>query len=263
MKRNILSSILFGVFMVMIFGCKPKKLIVAPPPAQEQTAILPNEKLEHLKLLQSKNLNFNTLSLKGKANLAVNGDENNVTMAIRIQKDKKIWLSVSAIAGIEVARVIITPDTLKLLNRLEKTYTKKPISYIYDFTTKQVNFKLLQSVLSGNVIDDFMKEESDLAQENGVWVLSGQTENLAYRTVFNTLFKLAETTLNDAKAAQAFKVIYGNYTPINNALFPSSLKINTMSGAKKIDLSIEFNKIEADGLVEFPFTVPKSFKLIN
>ena len=263
MKKYIQNSFLFATVLVFGMACKPKKLIVAPPPTQEQTAVLPNEKLENLALLQRKNLNFNTLSLKGKANLSVNGDENNVTMSIRIQKDKKIWLSVSAIAGIEVARVLVTPDSLKLLNRLEKTYTKKPFSYIHEFTNKQVNFKLLQSVLSGNVIDGFMTDKADLVKQNGVWIVSGEIEELAYRKVFNTLLKVAETTLNDAKAAQALKVVYGSYTPINNALFPSNLKINTMSGLKKIDLAIEFNKIEADGVVDFPFTVPKSFKLVN
>ena len=263
MKKHISSLLFFGVLFIFGGGCWPKKRIVAPPPASTPTAALPNEKLANLERLQSKDLNYHTLSLKGKATLAVNGEENNVTMLIRIQKDKKIWVSVSAVAGIEVARAIITPDTLQLLNRLEKTYTQKPFSYIYDFTNKQINFNLLQSVLSGNTIADFMVEKSDLLQENGEWRLTGEAENLVYRMVFNTLLKPTATTLNDAIAAQAFKVTYGNYTPINNALFPSSLKVNTMSGAKKIDLAVTFVKIETDGLVDFPFMVPKSFKLIN
>ncbi|RYG21494.1 MAG: DUF4292 domain-containing protein, partial [Chitinophagaceae bacterium] len=60
----------------------------------------------------------------------VNGNENNVTMLIRIEKDKKIWVSVTAIAGIEVARAVITPDSLLLRDNLNKTYARKPFSYI-------------------------------------------------------------------------------------------------------------------------------------
>ena len=33
-----------------------------------------------------------------------------------------IWLSVSALLGIEVARIQITPDSFKLMNRINKTY---------------------------------------------------------------------------------------------------------------------------------------------
>jgi hypothetical protein len=266
MKRNTLSSFLLIGCLSLSIGCRPKKVIVTTPPvtaAQENAPVKVDEKPKNLLLLKSKDLAFNTLSLKGKANLSVDGEENNVTMNIRIQKDKKIWVSVTGIAGIEGARAVITPDSLLLLNRLQKTYTKKPFSYIYGFTNKQINFGLLQAVISGNTINDFMKTESALIQENGVWVLSGTKGELSYRNVFNTLLKITETTLNDAKSAQALKVNYGEYTSINNALFPSNLKISSMSGAKSIKIDIEFVKIESNVPVEFPFSVPKNFEVIN
>lgn len=262
MRRNILNRVLLPVLAIMVFGCKPKKIIVVPPVAAK-VEVMPDKKPENLSLLKSKDISFNTLSLKGKASLNVNGDENNVTMLIRIQRDKKIWVSVTAIAGIEVARAVITPDSLLLRNNLQRTYARKPFSYIYGFTNKQINFKLLQSVLSGNTIIDFMNVESDLIQQDGVWVLSGSTNNLAYRSLFNTLLKINETSLNDVKAAQAFKVAYGGYTPLNASLFPSSLKINSMSGLKKINVDLNFTKIDINEQLDFPFTVPKSYELIK
>lgn len=264
MKKNILSKLLLLAIFMLSFGCKTKKVIIAAPPVVNQGNVEPDKKPENLKLLQSKNLSFNTLVLKGKADLDINGDQNDVTMNIRIQKDKKIWVIVTAAGGIvEVARAMITPDSLFLLNKLEKTYTKKPFSYIYKYTNQQVNFDLLQAVLSGNAVPDFMTVKSNLIQENGIWILSGKNGDLAYQSVFNTLLKVTETTLNDAKAGQAFKVSYGKYTPLNNALFPSSLNINTMSGIKKMNIGIEFSKIESNVPVDFPFNVPKNYELIN
>ncbi len=263
MRKNISNSLVLLVMVLIAFGCKPKKIIVAPPVNPGKVEVIPDKKPENLSMLKSKDLSFNTLSLKGKASLSVNGNEHNVTMLIRIEKDKKIWVSVTAIAGIEVARAVITPDSLLLRINLEKTYARKPFSYIYGFTNKQVDFKLLQSVFVGNTIADFMKVSSDLNQENGVWVLSGSANNLVYRSLFNTLLKINETSLNDAKAAQAFKVTYGSYTPLNSTLFPSSLKINSMSGIKKIDVDINFTKIDINVPVDFPFSVPKSYDLIK
>jgi hypothetical protein len=262
MKRNISNSLALVVIVLFAFGCKPKRIIITTPPVSQEKVEV-DKKPENLTLLKSKDLPFNTLALRGKANLNINGDESNVTMIIRMQKDKKIWVSITAIAGIEVARAVITPDSLLLLDRLHKTYVKKPFNYIYQYANKQVNFGLLQAVFSGNTTPDFMNVNSELVQEGGVWVLSGTNGDLAYRSLFNTLLKVSETTLNDAKAAQAFKVTYGKYTPVNNALFPSSLKINTISGAKKINVEIEFTKIESNTVVEFPFTVPKNFERIN
>ncbi|WP_199138470.1 DUF4292 domain-containing protein [Pedobacter sp. ASV12] len=263
MKRNILSSLLLAL-VVFATGCKTKKIIVATPPVSQEQPAQPDKKQDNLNLLKGKDLSFNTLALKGKAKLDINGEENNVTINLRIQKDQKIWAIITAAGGIvEVARAVITPDSLLLLNKLEKTYTQKPFSYIYNFTNKQISFGLLQAIFAGNTIPEFMNMDANLVQENGVWVLSGNSGDLAYRTLFNTLLKPSEVTLNDAKAAQALKVSYGKYTPVNNALFPSSVKINTMSGEKKINIEIEFTKIESDVPVEFPFNVPKNFKVIN
>lgn len=264
MKRNISNSLILAALILFAVGCRTKKVIVATPAVStDKVEVSADKKPENLTLLKSKDLPFNTLSLKGKANLDVNGDVNNVTMNIRIQKDKKIWVSVTGLAGIEGVRAVITPDSILLRNNLQKTFTKKPFDYIYGFTNKQVNFGMLQAVLSGNSINDFMITKSDLIQENGVWLLSGNVQDLAYRILFNTLLKPAEVNLNDAKNAQAFKVTYGAYTPVNNSLFPSSLKINSMAGAKKINISIDFVKIESNVPVEFPFSVPKSFELVN
>ncbi|RZL50527.1 MAG: DUF4292 domain-containing protein [Pedobacter sp.] len=264
MKKNILNSLLVASCVLLAVGCRAKKVIVATPAAStEKVEVSVNKKPENLALLKSKDLPFNTLSLKGKTTLDVNGDVNNVTMNIRIQKDKKIWVSVTGLAGIEGVRAVITPDSLLMRNNLQKTFTKKPFSYIYGFTNKQVSFGLLQAILSGNTINDFMVEKSDLSQENGVWLLNGNSADLVYRILFNTLLKPAEVNLNDAKNGQALKVVYGDYTQVNNALFPSSLKINSMAGAKKINIAIEFIKIESNVAVDFPFSVPKNFELVN
>lgn len=264
MKRNTLNSILITATIGLIFACKPKKIIVAPPaPTPSPVVVVPDRKAENLASIKAKDLNFNTLSLKGKANLTIKGEENSVTMLIRMQKDKKIWVSVTAVLGVEVARAVITPDSVLLRNNLDKTYLKKPFSYIYSFTNPQVDFSLLQAVFSGNTIPKLMTLKSDLKQQDGSWLLSGNLNNLTYQTLFNTLLKSSETTLNDARNGQAFKVNYGGYTPINNGVFPSGMKISTLSGTKKLDASIEFNKIDVNVAVDFPFSVPKSYELIR
>jgi hypothetical protein len=264
MKRNILNSVLLIACLSIVSACRPKKEIVKAPPVATETAPVTNKKAENLSTLINKDLQYNTLSLKGKAEIDINGDANSVTLNLRIKKDEKIWFNVTAVGGaIEVARGIITPDSLLLMNRMQKTILRKPLSYIYDYTNKQVKFHWLQSILTGNTIKDFMTEKSGLVLENGVWVLSGTAERLAYRTLFNTLLKTAELTLNDPSQSQALKVVYDKYTPVNNGLFPSNLRITSAVGNKKISVAVEFVKIDANVAVEFPFTVPKSFELIR
>lgn len=245
-----------------LLACKTKKTVVAVPKAAENT-VVDSRKSGNLALLKKNDLSFHTLSLKGKADLDINGNSNKVSMNIRMKKDEMIWVSITAIAGIEVARVLITPDSIKVRNNFQNVYLKKPFDYVHGFTNKQVSFKLLQSVFSGNTIDDFMVEQSELEQLNGVWELKGQQQDLAYKVLFNTLMKVGENNLNDVKSGKALKVVYGDYQKVINELFPSSMQISSLAGTKKIDIKLDFSKIERNLPLDFPFSVPKKYEVIN
>jgi hypothetical protein len=263
MKRNILNSVFLLGVVIFVSACKPKKEIVVAPPTKTETKT-DNSKAEALTLLNSKQLKFSTLSLKAKATLDIAGDANDVTMNFKMKDKETIWVSITALGGMaEVARALITPDSIKIMNRMKSEYLKKPFSYIYNFTNKQVNFNTLQAILTGNAMGEFLTAESDVKQENGVWVVSGSKSALDYRLLFNTLFKVSETNLNDAKNGQALKVTYTDYQKLNESLFPSALKIKTLSKAKTINIDLQFVKIDGNVPVDFPFNVPKRFTVVK
>ena len=260
MRRNIFNSLLFVALVSVVMACKTKKAIVKPPTAVATPA--DNKRSETITVLKAKDISFNTLSLKAKASLDINGNTNNVNMNIRIEKNKKIWVSITAL-GIEVARALITPDSIKVRNSLQGVYLKKPFNYVHTYTNKQVNFALLQSIFSGNTVKDFFRDETLVAQENGVWTLSGVNEGLAYRVIFNTLLKVNENNLNDIASGRSLRVVYGEYQNINGSLFPTNLKINSMAGDKRININLDFSKIESNLALEFPFNVPNKYEVIN
>lgn len=263
MKRNILNSVFLLGAVIFVSACKPKKEIVVAPPTKTETKT-DNSKAEALTLLNSKQLKFNTLSLKAKATLDIAGDANDVTMNFKMKDKETIWVSITALGGMaEVARALITPDSIKIMNRMKSEYLKKPFNYIYNFTNKQVNFNTLQAILTGNAMGEFLTAESDVKQENGVWVVSGSKSALDYKLLFNTLFKVSETNLNDAKNGQALKVTYTDYQKLNESLFPSALKIKTLSKAKTINIDLQFVKIDGNVPVDFPFNVPKRFTVVK
>ena len=260
MKKNTWNSLLLLGMLSLTLACKTKKIVVAPPVGKP--AVVNDQKADNLKQLKANDLSFNTLAMKGKASLDINGNVNNVGMTIRIQKDKMIWLSITSIIG-EVARVVVTPDSIKVRNNFQSVYLQKPFSYVHTFTNKQVDFDLLQSIFAGNTIDKFMTPAADLDLQDGVWLLKGQQGQLNYRVLFNTLLKVAEDNLNDVNSGQALKVVYGDYQQVAEGLFPSVLKISSMAGSKRININMDFSKIERNVPLEFPFTVPRKYEVIN
>ena len=77
-------------------------------------------------------LNFTTFYGKAKADFSSERASGNVTVYIRMQKDSVIWISITGPLNIEGARVLITPDSVKIINKLEGTVQLKQHS---TFTT--------------------------------------------------------------------------------------------------------------------------------
>ncbi|MFP5081219.1 DUF4292 domain-containing protein [Pedobacter sp. JCM 36344] len=254
------------IVLMAIIGlgaCKAKKAVVAPVVIAPVVTPVNNDKALNLKLLKAKDISFNTLAIKAKANLDFAGNKNGVTMNIRMERDKQIWVSITAIIGIEVARAVITPDSIKVRNNLQSTYLKKPFNYAHRYTSKNVNFKMLQAIFAGNTIPDFTTELSEISQQNGAWAINGEEGTLSFKVLFNEIMKVSENNLNDLKSGQALKVAYGSYQQVNDGLFPTSLTINSMAGTKRVNLQMDYTKVDRNIPLDFPFSVPKNYELVN
>jgi hypothetical protein len=263
MNRKYLKSMaMMGAVVLTLASCKSRKLVEVPPVAKKDT-VTTSVKSTNLQLLKRKNSTYQTLSMRGKAALDIDGQGNNVSVNIRMLKDKKIWMSVTAIMGLEIARVLVTPDSLVVINRLHGLVLQQPFRYIHQYANREINFKMLQDILAGNAINEFMVEDAELTPQNGSWLLKGQKNSLGFRILFNTLLKASETNLNDARTGQALKVVYGNYTDVNQALYPTGMKLQSFSGKKKINIDFDFTKIESNVALDFSFTVPKRYQVIN
>ncbi len=268
MRKNILTKIIgFLAIVAILAGCKAKKeLLPASEIPKVMELMLPSPGLtQKIKLDSVNGMNtvFKTLSIKAKANLNINNNNNDVNMNIRIRNNEAIWVSVTAMAGLEVARALITADSVKVLNRMDNIYLKKPFSYIYEFTNERITFQTLQSVLLGNAMSEFISESTQLKNEDQNTQLKTVLASMVYNFTVNQQNKVLFTQLNDASAGQELLVNYTNFLSINQQLIPHSVIINSKAKNKAISLDLNYLKIDMDGNVDLPFRVPERFLIKN
>ena len=55
---------------------------------------------------------------------------------------------------------------------------------------------------------------------------------------------------------------YTEFIKINSQLFPKNINFN-LQAEKKIDVKIDYSKIDVDKEVNFPFKVPKKYKSVS
>jgi hypothetical protein len=81
-----------------------------------------------------------------------NGKNYDVNANIRMLRDSTIWISVNAVLGIEALRALITRDSVKLIDKLNKTYTARSITYLQDVTSLPLDLPTLQDLIIGNAV---------------------------------------------------------------------------------------------------------------
>jgi hypothetical protein len=276
MKRNTSNNILYSgalfansyikliaiCCLLFVFSCKSRKqMLVKRVGADSAVAVKTvDTKVAKLTAIRANQTNFSTFSGKAKTKLDISGSSNDVTLNIRIQKDKKIWVSVTAIAGIEVARAVITPDSIMLINRLQSLYVRKPFSYINKFAGKQVNYKTLESLLIGNAIPELLTEDSEFLSSNGNTTLTGNLNDVVYKLILGPDMKATQTNLGNQSAAQTLQVTNSAFIQATNRVMPSQIDMASVVKDKKIQVNLHYTKADFDQPQEYPFSIPSRYQ---
>ena len=143
------SSFVVLLLFVCLVSCRSAKTVV------KEKVELPNVTEGRLfKNVVDSALDFNTLYAK-KIDLTLrDGEKENTLKAmLRIQRDSFIWVSVTAPLGIEVARVLFTPDSIKFISPREKEYFLSDYSYFSEKFDVDLTFDCFQKILSNHFFD--------------------------------------------------------------------------------------------------------------
>lgn len=258
MKRNTLSKIILFSVLLVAFGCKARKP-AAPLVTGTKTEVEEGTKAETLSRITQKQVDYNTAVIKAKADLSIDNNNNDVGMNIRMEKGKAIWVAVTAIANLEVARVLITPDSIKILNKLESTYIKKPFSYVHRFVNTKVDFSMLQNLFIGNAMAGTLASTSTIDVNGGQTQIKGDLAGLAYLLIFNGNNNLIQSNLNDKVASQTLLVNYAEYRKVSNEEVPHVISIKSNVANKNVAINLNYSFVSLNQPVEFPFNVSKRF----
>ncbi len=173
MRVFIVHSFLISL-LVLASSCRSKKTIankpINAPTSIIGTGISSSDSLS--RAMQIADAPIQWFGAKISVDSDINNQTNSFSANLRIKKDSAIWISISPALGIEVARVLITPDSLKFINRINGTYFKGDFKYLNELLQIEVNFKMIQAILLGNVYLHYSIEQYIRDRENTEFVLS-------------------------------------------------------------------------------------------
>ena len=266
--RILLAILILSTF---VFSCRSTRKLTKAVPVTDSTAIpKPLPKDDSAKMvaevfdnIKKNTIDFNTFSAKVKVDYKDSkGKSYDFNAFIRLQKDSLMWVSIVAALGIEAFRVNITPDTVTILDKLDKTYTVKPISYLQEVTQLPFDFKTLQNLILGNPV--YVEGDVTSFKLAGDVIAMSIAGNFFKHllTFQKPQFTLVSSKLDDVDKTRSrtASLLYEQHEPNGVFLFSNRRKIR-IAEKNQIDVDLEFKQVEFNKSQNYPFSIPRNYKM--
>ncbi len=262
--------LLISLFAFLTEGCRPVKEI---KPTPDIPYYKPEVILEHLATNQS---DFEWFSARFTGNVLWGNQNHNISGTIRIKKDEAIYISLSPVLGIEIARAIVTPDTVKYLNRLESTYYIGHIGFINSMLRTSLDYNMLQAILVGNDFANYQTDSFTTSEEDGLIMLHDPKRQSLNNhpghqpLIFNHYLwvdpenhKIRKNLVTEKSVQRSIKAEYDNFQQIGGEKIPAKIDLMISDPGYHADLSLQYLRITLNEPQRMNFTVPSRYEPID
>lgn len=209
----------------------------------------------------NRTIGYNTFSGKAKVHYEGKGDKQDFTANIRMERDKRVWVSITALGLFEAARALITPDSIVVIDRLHHTVQAIPFSEAGKMLPVKVDFSTLQRLIIGDVLQAG-DMPSDASLLEGAFALhSGNSQydqQVTYNSTDSTIRQQQLRVSGDN--GPSLSIQYGDYSDNGGRKFSSNRVMHMTDKGEQYLIEMEFNKAEFDVPVEFSFSIPSKYE---
>ncbi len=268
MKSNnrFIHKFLFAAFVLLaLSGCHHTKSVTKSVVTQTQetpilTPAVDGNVSSLLKHLKNNELPFTELAAKMKTKVSSPNLNQSFTTNIRWKKGEKIWLSMSII-GIEGARVLITKDSIKIMDKINNRYILKPLSFIKQKTLVDLSFSDIENLLLGQLI--FVDSTKAKFADNATNIaINSDGARFLTNVIFDKTTKNPTSVfVTDKMYAQTIDAAYTNYQPQIGKSFSMDRELKMKNGAEVFEMIAKFQSIEIKQNLEYPFYINPGYSI--
>lgn len=283
-------SVIVVILITLLFSsCRtPREIsIVAAKP-------ISSNKL--LKKVEQNAFDYNYFTIK-RINCQFSSNETNTNFKVNLKaaKDEKILVSISKL-NIPVGRVLLTPDSVKYVNYLERNYFIDDYSYLRDFLNIDLDFATIQSIISNNAFsyrnDPRNKDYKTFNAiiESGVHVLQSEKERKIFKMdekdkegkierrlrrlddealilqkmYFSPAsFALIKLIIDDKSNERKMEMNFEDFVQIKNKDYPGTIEMSFLSTSNKVNLKIRMSGFSTEKINSFSINIPERYEQIR
>lgn len=281
--RKCSSIFLVSLMLVLATACGSQRAIVKPPtpatapsPAQHPPLQTPPPSFDS----QSSSAvasdiaatfgNWTTMKAGGTVTLD-GGASFSSSMQMRMIKGRSIYISVRPLGLVEVAKLVVTGDTLIVVDKLHKRYLCENVKLITngipaDVNTLQDIFLGRAFILGEGTLNRVTASKVAATAENGVNTIKpiAQYKGFTYAFKFDSALKILSVEVVPASgAASTYAVNYGDvqYTPAGNVA--GSIDVTTKLNNRNFTLKLDYSNFSWNEKVKIDTGFPRNYTKVE
>jgi hypothetical protein len=262
-----MNKYLAVILLILFVACKSSKNATTKAPAPVITVEARPTASPRAVLLKTVEANANTFSYYKSRGTAYYRDaktQTDLEIEIVMDKNNYIMLTAKAMLGIEVARVLLTRDTISILDRLNRKHIVTDYRYIEKLTNTQLTLPQLQEMFVGNPLFTPAEKNSLVDSILNYVVISTVVSPTHTQMLYlhQSTIKPTRNIVNDKSNGREFKVEYDQFHISGSNMYPSDFTIN-IRAEKSVECRFALNYFAFVKEKELNFVVPKNYQTLR
>lgn len=180
--------------------------------------------------------------------------------------DSIIYLNLNR-SGIELARVVLTPDSVIYVNKLEHEFFAGDYTFLRRVFGFPLDFDMVQSLLNGVDFKNFDDSLHRVEEDGKLYYVAPQRSNLQGTVSLMQTIEIGEggiildNDMTDLKTMRDFDIEYEDYTDIDS--IPFFTKFEVEMETDEVEMEVQLKNIRFNTPGPTAIRIPESFKEVE
>ncbi len=243
-------------FALLAFSCKSKKVVTDGSLDKNLSA------KAIIRTLNQNSPDFKTLSGKMRVDYSDGEDSQGVSVSLRMEKDKAIWIS----APFGVVKAYITPGRVTFYNKLQNEYFDGDFAYLSKYVGVELDFEQVQNLLLGQALLDLKEVPYDVSVTRENYQLKPRKPLEVFKVLFQVdpkKFRMVSQQLSQPTKKRLLQINYNGYQQIGKYWIPEKIAVAAIDNDQRSTVDIDYRNLEVDRPLNFPYKIPEGFDEIK
>ncbi len=204
---------------------------------------------------------FDMLTIRSKGSFKSASMDQSFNLLIKMKRDSFVWISATYM--IEAARVLITPDSFKLLDRIQRKYYTGSIEQFEKYTGQQLTLRQIQDLLIGNPLfspSSFVVKHDEIRNDH----LQSISNGLINRMHLNGCYRPVKSNFSANNTEGKIDITYSEMEEVKQVgQIPNMLDISAVRGSSDNSLMLNYTSVSTEDFGRVGFVIPSRYEKGN